>query len=183
MILDKDLFNQKIEGKILLLNIFYLLDKKLRPSASGLMKKLNENFPIINNDKFPYKKDFETNSNISDKINEKKNLKRNESSKYSRNDNESLFDDNIIRFKKNYNKNETKFSSKNRPVKDIKKKETLNVSSSSDTLGSDFNKINENNKKNLKVNKQDPKNYDIPDNDKKENELNGIKFNFLLFQE
>lgn len=182
MILDKDLFNKKIE------------DKKLRPSASGLMRKLNDNnFPLINNNKYGYnKKDSESNSQISDKnIFDKRSNKINEISKYNK-DNDSLNDSNIIKYKTLYNKkSEKKGQSKGKfgnNANNTNKKETFNLSSDSDTLGSDFNKLNNNNneimdkkmRKFKEAGRISGKNIDnIGNNDKKDDELAGIFFFFV----
>lgn len=83
------------------------------------------------------------------------------------------------------NKNKEKYSSKNQSRQIIKNKDyknkddDLNVSCSSDTLGSDFIKLNEDKKiqmqKNFKENKKNTSNMqDIYE--KKPNELDGIFF-------
>jgi len=144
------------------------------------MRKLNnENFPLINNNKFGYKKDTENDSSISDRLFDRKN-KQNDTGRYTnKNENDFLDDNNLIKYKtlKDNKIKEMKYSSKNKkPIKDNKKKDTFNVSYSSDTLGSDFHKLNED--KNQQKKYKD--NNALQENEKKPNELDGNNF-FLIF--
>jgi hypothetical protein len=160
------------------------------------MKKLNiEGLPVIknkikdkdnnnnmgnnndNNNKLLLKKDFE-NSNTNDKLFDRE-YKQNETERLSQKYENDLIDyNNIMKFKslKDTKNKNIKYSAKNQNRQIIKNKDDLNVSYSSDTLGSDFIKLNENEDKKLQKNLKESKNksstmQDIYD--KKPNELDG----------
>lgn len=167
----------------------------------------NENLPNINKNKITFANNdpLENNSTFTDNFNSNKNINANKKDE-GRINVDNLLEENNKKFDLIYNK--TNNSKKNlldgkkgintlggnASKKAIFNKDHLNVSSSSESVGSDFNRINVNedkknlnkriikpmeNKKNLKG-KEKEKEYFIEDKEKPQNELEG-RINFFSF--